>query len=125
MERELVFIDDDEGFEFLYSYHFQSLVKKLCLEPKFFNSSVKAMDYLKKTSFENKKIVIVADYFMPDISGIEILNFITKKKSDALGILVSGKAKGQNLNKNGYEFFKKPLDFSKLEQRVLEGFASL
>ena len=125
MERELILIDDDEGFECLYSYHFEKIIKSLSLQTTFFKSSIKAMEYLKANSFDNKELVVISDYFIPEISGSEIVNFIKNKKPNTLAIIVSGKAMTKNIQKTEDAFFKKPLDFEALGLKIISGYTKM
>ena len=75
--------------------------------------------------------VVISDFKMPEMNGIEVLKAVRKHNQDAAVIILTGYADTNNaitaVNEGAYAFFHKPPDFksllatlSKIEKELLE-----
>jgi DNA-binding NtrC family response regulator len=76
-----------------------------------FQSSPKALDAYRQGGFD----VVITDFMMPEMNGIEVLKSIKAMDSEARVIILTGYADIENaiaaVNNGAYAFFRKPLDF--------------
>jgi len=88
-----------------------------------FQKPKEAIDTYKQDSFD----LVITDYKMPDMNGIEVLETIKKIDPQSRIILLTGYADIENaiaaVNKGAYAFFRKPLQFDELIKTLerLEG----
>ena len=85
------------------------------IDVAFFNEPEAAINYLK----ENKRDVIISDFMMPDINGIQFLSEAKKIYPNASMILLTGYADKENaikaINEVGlYKYIEKPWDNDEL-----------
>lgn len=76
-----------------------------------FQSSLKAVDAYRQGGFD----VVITDFMMPEMNGIEVLKAIRAMDPEARVIILTGYADIENaiaaVNNGAYAFFRKPLDF--------------
>jgi len=79
-------------------------------------SAEAALEKLERTSFD----VVCADYGLPGISGLELLERLTKNGSELRGLLVTGSEDFYATSKRrGYYVLKKPFDPERLRSVVV------
>ena len=70
-----------------------------------------AVEAFKRDGFD----VVITDFMMPEMNGIELLKAVKTYKPDANVIILTGYADIENaiaaVNNGAYAFFRKPLDF--------------
>ena len=80
-------------------------------ECSIFQNSPVAVDAFRDGDFD----VVITDFMMPEMNGIEVLKAIRAKDSEARVIMLTGYADIENaiaaVNNGAYAFFRKPLDF--------------
>lgn len=79
--------------------------------PAIFNSSVEALEYVKKTEID----LVISDFFMPDMNGIKFLSEVKKIQPGASLVLLTGYADKESaikaINDVGlYRYIEKPWD---------------
>ncbi len=109
MKQRIMIVDDDRSF--LRSM--EILLTEKSFEVKTFTSSLDADCYIREG---NRVDVLILDYLMPEINGIEFLDKIEKYLGgDEKILLVSGhrdKIDRENLEELGIdEFFPKPVTY--------------
>ena len=97
----------------------QNRLKKANFECDAFFDSKKALDEYKKNHYD----VVIADYQMPKIKGIEVLK-TTKSLNPAVEvILITGYLNDfiekEAKNNGAYSFYEKPLDMDKIVEDVM------
>jgi diguanylate cyclase (GGDEF)-like protein len=116
--RPIVFFVDDEP-------SITSALKRLFhgspIEMRSFDSGAAALEGLEK----ERPDVIVSDYRMPSMNGVELLNEFKDRSPDSVRILLTGfidiDAALDAINRGSvYRFFKKPWDEAELEAGILE-----
>ena len=69
--------------------------------------------------------VVISDYYLPGMTGIELLKEIHRRKSDAPVIIISGAPKKNTIERISLKagacaFFSKPLDIRQLIARLIQ-----
>ncbi|MFQ5452923.1 MAG: SpoIIE family protein phosphatase [Candidatus Zixiibacteriota bacterium] len=114
VQHQLVLIVDDEEIVT------QSLSSFLELETDYeivtFQSPLKAVEFLKKRQAD----LVISDFLMPDINGLEFLTQVKKMYPDTTRIILTGYADKQNaikaINEIGiYHYIEKPWDNDELK----------
>jgi DNA-binding NtrC family response regulator len=87
-----------------------------------FNSPIKALEYLK----ENGVDLVVSDFLMPEMDGIEFLSEVKRRHPQAVRILLTGYADKENaikaINDVGlYQYIEKPWDNEDLLLTIQNG----
>lgn len=76
-----------------------------------FQSSLRALEAYQGGGYD----VVITDFMMPEMNGIEVLQAIRGMDSEARVIILTGYADIDNaiaaVNNGAYAFFRKPLDF--------------
>lgn len=120
MENSLVIIVDDEK---MVTSAFKTLLKlegfNNCVA---FNNPIEAVDYLKS----NKPDIIISDFIMPEMNGLEFLTEAKKLYPDVSKILLTGYADKENaikaINEVGlYKYIEKPWDNDDLIINIKNG----
>jgi len=74
------------------------------------NSAKEALEYLKKNTFD----LILLDMVLPDMSGYQLMDFITIQNQDTLIIVITGQASMDSaigaLRKGAYDYIRKPFE---------------
>ncbi len=82
------------------------------------NSGNEALECLSRQDVD----VVLLDMVMPDMSGLEIMDYINKQNSDTLVIVITGHGSEdsaiESLRRGAYDYLKKPFEFEELLQRV-------
>ena len=119
IENKIVIVDDD-------SIVTQALKMLLTVEGfvnvEFFNSPFEALEYLK----ENKADLVMSDFLMPKMNGIEFLSEAKKIYDDLTMILLTGYADKENaikaINEVGiYRYLEKPWNNDDLIMNIKNG----
>ncbi|CAG0908552.1 unnamed protein product, partial [Cyprideis torosa] len=80
-----------------------------------------AIDTLKKEDFD----LVLCDIKMPNVDGIEVLDFIMKEKAETPVIMISGHGDIDTavdcIKKGAYDYISKPPDLNRLLQTVRNG----
>jgi two-component system, NtrC family, C4-dicarboxylate transport response regulator DctD len=79
-----------------------------------FPNATDALEAYSQDSFD----VVITDFLMPEMNGIEVLKAIKEMNPDASVIILTGYVDIDNaiaaVNNGAYAFFRKPLDFPEL-----------
>ncbi|MDD2366219.1 MAG: sigma-54 dependent transcriptional regulator [Desulfuromonadaceae bacterium] len=79
-----------------------------------------ALDMIKKHQYQ----VVVSDLFLPDISGLDILQYVQKKSHLSEVIVVTGHASAQTavraMKDGAFDYITKPIDFDELKIVVVK-----
>ncbi len=102
----IMIVDDDQG-------HLESLKEALLLndlQVSAFLNPIEAIEEYRKEHFD----VVITDYKMPEMNGIDVLQTIRKINPEAYVLIMTGYANKDNaieaVNNGAYFFFRKPLD---------------
>lgn len=115
--KNLIVLDDEEGFKFLFQHNFKDLIDST-FEFTFHSNSKSALSQLE--SLEGQT-VLVCDVFLIQENGLDFAHSVKKRFPEISIILMSGSDPGDT----GFGFSPKPIDFNKLRQQVLDSFASM
>src|SRR5215212_5514084 len=81
-------------------------------------SAVEALEHLKKETYD----LVLSDIMMPGMSGLELLEHITRLSRETIVILISGNLNIQNaieaLRRGAYDYVTKPFNLSDVETAV-------
>lgn len=107
--RILVIDDDDFGRETL-----SSLLRSAGYSVLSAASGEEALDFIGRDQFQ----VIVSDLFLPDISGLDILQSVRKVSTSTEVIVVTGYASAQTavraMKEGAFDYITKPINFDEL-----------
>jgi two-component system cell cycle sensor histidine kinase/response regulator CckA len=82
------------------------------------HSGKEAMAYLEQDTFD----IVLLDIVMPDMSGHQIMDYISNRKEDTLVIFMTGHASVdsavESLRRGAYDYLTKPFDFEQLLKRI-------
>lgn len=81
MKRPICIIDDDEDVRgvMCYALEFEGISSIS------FESALKAEEFLSKQSVEELPCLIIVDYMMPDMDGMDFINLVLNKYSKTIG----------------------------------------
>jgi DNA-binding NtrC family response regulator len=89
----------------------KSALRPTGYECEMFQSSPEALEAYRNGNYD----VVVTDFMMPGMNGIEVLKAIKEVNPEAFVILITGYADIENaiaaVNHGAHAFFRKPLDF--------------
>ena len=133
MKYDTVYIVDDSS---LYCLAHTQLFKKIDtdVEIKKFSDPLRALTSLRRDLLNNKKIFLVLDIEMPEMTGIEMVTYIAKAdylKQGHLNVLFVSSAIKNYLHETVMEHLfvsgklEKPLTLSKLNAYIKEQFGSI
>src|SRR5688500_16155634 len=81
-------------------------------------SAVEALEYLREEHFD----LVLSDIMMPGMSGLELLEEITRSNRDIVVILISGNLNIQSaieaMRRGAYDYVTKPFNLSDVETAV-------
>lgn len=114
---KVVFIDD----EIKVLNAVKRLLRKLPYDFEFFSDPEIALEKIKNMSVD----VVIVDYRMPGMDGLELLRKLSEAKIDCVKIVMSGEADikiiAQAINESGiYKFINKPWDPKELIDAIYE-----
>jgi DNA-binding NtrC family response regulator len=113
--KVMVVDDDDTGREAL-----SMLLRSAGYEVTSAATGLGAMDLIDREQYQ----VIVSDLFMPDRSGLDILQYVQKKTPATEVIVVTGHASAQTavraMKEGAFDYITKPIDFDELKIVVLK-----
>lgn len=82
------------------------------------HSGKEALECLSRNSFD----LVLLDIVMPDMTGHQIMDYISRQNQETLVILMTGHASVdsavESLRKGAYDYLRKPFDFEQLLKRV-------
>ncbi len=114
MPEKVLLVDDEADFLEVLSERMRSRDMDV-------STSMSAMDALKMIEDESFDVVIL-DFQMPDMDGLEALKLFKEKRPDLQVILLTGHAtvdRGIEAMKIGaVDFVEKPADFKKLSEKI-------
>jgi DNA-binding NtrC family response regulator len=118
-EAHLLVVDDDQLVTSSLSSFFNL---EMDLDPVIFNDAPKALSYLE----ENEPDLIISDFLMPDIDGIQLLRRARELHPEVPRILLTGYADKENairaINEvKLFQYIEKPWDNERLRQVVAQG----
>lgn len=80
--KKILFVDDDENILLVLKY----MLKNYNFNLDICNDSNEALQLALKEDFD----LIITDYMMPNLNGIELIKIIKKSKNNPLFVLISG-----------------------------------
>ena len=116
---KIVVVDDEQ----IVTSAFKTLLKVEGFnDGHFFNSPVEALDFLK----ENKPDIVISDFLMPEMNGLEFLQGVNELYPEVSKILLTGYADKENairaINEIGlYRYIEKPWDNDDLIINIKNG----
>ena len=116
---KIVVVDDEK----IVTSAFKTLLKvEGFSDGHFFNSPVEALDFLK----ENKPDIVISDFLMPEMNGLEFLQGVNELYPEVSKILLTGYADKENaikaINEIGlYRYIEKPWDNADLIINIKNG----
>jgi DNA-binding NtrC family response regulator len=118
-EAQLLVVDDDQLVTSSLSSFFNL---EMDLDPVVFNDAPKALIYLE----ENEPDLIISDFLMPDIDGIQLLRRARELHPEVPRILLTGYADKENairaINEvKLFQYIEKPWENDRLRQVVAQG----
>lgn len=122
-ESRIVLVDDDE----LVTSSLQAFFAlELEVDPVIFNSALEAADYLA----ENEVDLVITDFLMPGMNGIELLAKAREAQPQVPRILLTGYADKENairaINDIGvFQYIEKPWENDRLKVAVVNALAKL
>jgi len=120
MNKGLIVVVDDEK---IVTSAFKALFKvEGFLDGHYFNSPLEALDFLK----DNKPDLVISDFMMPNMNGLEFLSEVKKLYPEVSKILLTGYADKENairaINEIGlYRYIEKPWDNEDLIINIKNG----
>ncbi len=120
MNKGKIVVVDDET---IITSAFKTLLKVEGFnDGHFFNSPAEALEFLK----DNKPDIVVSDFLMPDMNGLEFLTEVNKLYPEVSKILLTGYADKENairaINEVGlYRYIEKPWDNNDLILNIRNG----
>lgn len=118
-EALLLVVDDDQLVTSSLSSFFNL---EMDLDPVVFNNAPKALAYLE----ENEPDLIISDFLMPEIDGIQLLRRARELHPEVPRVLLTGYADKENairaINEvKLFQYIEKPWENERLRQVVAEG----
>lgn len=112
MLKQLIVLDDEEGFKFLFEHHLDDLIQSGTFKLDFCTNTAQATKALEK-KYDYK--VLLCDLVLPGENG---LTFAQKTKINfpETKILIMS---GHNPNCDEFPYFPKPIDFIALRKELL------
>jgi CheY-like chemotaxis protein len=106
-KKTILVIDDDKGVRELL----REFLKLYGFEAHSIDSGISALNLLKKKYFD----IIITDYSMPEINGIELTRAVKARYPHVLIIGMSGNSDGEEFLEAGADaFLSKPLQLQEL-----------
>jgi DNA-binding NtrC family response regulator len=122
-EARIVVVDDDE----LVTRSLSSFLGlEMDVEPVVFNQSTRALSYLRENDFD----LIISDFLMPEMDGIQLLGEARRVQPQAPRVLLTGYADKENAIKainevRVFQYLEKPWDNEQLRRVVVNGLERL
>lgn len=119
---KILVVDDERDVQPLFEQRFRREIRKGELSFSFAFSGEEALDYMKDHASE--VVLILSDINMPGMSGIELLKRIrTKHQSPHPRVMIvtaynDNDYYQQAISGGADDFLTKPLDFSKLKEKL-------
>ncbi len=114
-------VDDERDIELLFLQQFRKEIRSGELELVFAFSGQEALDVLD-SSQPPDVVYVFSDINMPGMTGLELLEIVTRKYPHIHVSMISAYGEGENHRKamasGAKEFFTKPIDFGRLKQEV-------
>lgn len=106
-KKIILIIDDDKGIRELL----QKFLRLNGFEAHSVNNGISALNLLKKEHFD----IIITDYYMPEMNGIELTKIVKSQYPHALIIGISANCDGKDFLTAGADaFLSKPLQLQEL-----------
>lgn len=122
-ESRVLVVDDDE----LVTNSLRSFLSlEVDIDPIVFNESPRAAAYLRENDFD----LIISDFLMPQMDGIQLLSEARKARPEVPRVLLTGYADKENAIKainevQVFQYIEKPWDNEQLRIIVLNGLEKL
>ena len=111
---KILLIDDD----FACIKGIQNFLRPAGFKCVLFKNPCKALKAFKNVHFD----LVITDFLMPEMNGIDVLKEIRKMRADTRVIILTGYAEINNaisaVNNGAYAFFRKPLDPKELIETI-------
>jgi CheY-like chemotaxis protein len=114
-------VDDEKDVEMLFRQKFRKEIRSGLIEMEFALSGQEALDILRSRKPPDV-IYIFSDINMPGMSGLELLEKVTREFPHIKVSMISAYGDGENynqaLNSGAKGFFTKPIDFDSLKGEI-------
>ena len=118
MTVRVLLVDDEPDAEPLFRQQFRREIREGLYRLEFALSAGAALAILDDPSGE-KIILLVSDFTMPGMSGLDLLRIVTTRRPSLPVFMISAYGSADTvataLARGAVEFFTKPVDFSKLK----------
>ena len=106
-----VIIDDDRSIGEVL----EEVVSRDDISVEVFDDGREAIEYIKKQTVD----IVITDLMMPEVGGLEVLNFTRQVNPDALVIIITGHASLETaieaVKKGAYDYIRKPFKLEEVE----------
>lgn len=113
--QNLIVLDDEEGFKFLFEHHFKDLIRSESLNFSYHSTKESVVSKLNETTGDT---VIVCDVHLAGECGLKFAHSVEENYPNVSIILTSGR----DPKDESFKFCEKPIDFDKLYSMVTDSF---
>lgn len=122
-KTRVIFIDDEVNMEPVYRLVFEKEIKDKVIDFQFFDDPKKSLIYILGLENDKAKTIVITDYKMPEMNGVEMLQTIKEKLPHVQVHLISGyMEKGdfeETLEMGATSYIRKPFDIDSFRKAIL------
>ena len=118
----MLIVDDERDVELLFLQKFRKEIRNGEVELNFAFNANEALTFLKALNpFD--LVVVLSDINMPGMTGLELLKIIKNEYKDLRVMMITAYGDEKNyqnaISTGADDFLSKPVDFSKLKEKVM------
>ena len=118
MLNQLIVLDDEEGFKFLFEHHLEDLIQSEKLQLSFCINRSQALNAL---DIECSNKILLCDLVLPGDDGLKFAQ-LAKLKYPQIKVLIMS---GLEPSTDEFPYFSKPIDFDALRGEILGGISQV